>query len=94
MRLIATPADRLSTTAAPGIAEALEPRMLRAVMLGIASAFASIDSVPPVLVTVAAVTDHSGSTSELGLNLCAEGVAYHLLGFPERAPRSGVTAGA
>ena len=92
VRLTAEPASGFTVRISPSVLNSLEPPMIRAVVLGVASAFVAIESVQPVAVSVIEVTDHSGSTSELGLNTCAAGAAYHLLGFPELAPHSGATA--
>jgi len=90
VRLEAERADGFSVKISPNVQDAFSEEMQRAAMLGIASAFASLDSIEPVMVTVLEVVDHSGSTSEMGLNICAEAAMFQILGSPERAPFPGV----
>lgn len=74
----------------PVVQGALSPEMQRAAALGVGSAFVSLDSVEPIEVTVREVIDHSGSTSEMAVAICAEAAMFQLLGFPELAPFPGV----
>jgi len=91
VQLSALPAKDLSVTAVPIVAESIAPGALRAVLLGISSACSSVDGLRPLSISVVGVIDHSGTTSELGFKACAEGATYHLLGFPDRAPASGIS---
>ena len=90
VRLESEQADGFRVKMSPNVQDAFAQEMQRAAALGVASAFASIDSIEPVMVTVVEVVDHSGSTSEMGLYICAEAAMFQILGLPERAPFPGV----
>jgi hypothetical protein len=90
VRLTATASSGFTVRSSQNVSDSLSPDKLRAVILGVASAYAALEVADPVSVVVQEVIDHSGTTSELGLNVCAEAAAFQLLGFPERAPFPGV----
>lgn len=86
VHLLAEQADAFSVVAEPQLALTVAPSNLRAVVLGVHSAYSAAEPLPPLAVTVVAVTDHSGATGDLGFKICGEAAMQHLLGFPEKAP--------
>ena len=60
--------------------------------VGISTAYASVDPTQAMAILVVDVSDHSSTTEDMVFSACAAGATYHLLGFPERAPPSGVPA--
>ena len=92
MELSAVPALVPSVRSDKAVVDTLAPELLRAIVLGVTRAYSSIAGLQPLCITVVGAKDHSGTSSELAFKTCAEGATYHLLGFPDRAPPSGVQA--
>jgi len=70
----------------------LQPSQLRAIELGLLSAWETSPLSQPLSITVVDATDHSGVTGDMGYMICAEAAMHHLLGCPEKAPFPGHVA--
>ena len=90
VKLSAVAASTFSVTASGSAQECVPPETMKAVLVGVSAAYASVDPTQAIAILVVEVTDLSGTTDEMAFSACAAGATYHLLGFPERAPPSGI----
>ena len=90
VKLTAVAASTFSVTASGPVQESVPPETMKAVLAGVSAEYASVDPTQAIAILVVEVTDLSGTTDDMSFSACAAGATYHLLGFPEQAPPSGV----